>query len=91
MWLDSRSSGKGDKEEPADVLGWEGTKVTSMMPITEREDRERLGPPTPTPDTWKRFRWQLDVCASLRRRGRSWAWSISRTDTWCRCLLGTLM
>lgn len=63
MWLDSRSSGRGDKEELADVLGWEGTKVTIMMPITEREDGERLGPPTPTSDTWKCFRWQLDcVC-----------------------------
>ena len=63
MWLDSRSSGKGDKEEHADILGWEGTKVTSMRPIMVKEDQERLGPPTPTSDTWKCFRWQLDcVC-----------------------------
>lgn len=29
-----------------------------------KEDQDRLGPPTPTSDTWKSFRWQLD-CVSL--------------------------
>lgn len=36
-----------------------------MMPITEKGRQRvwRLGLPTPTSDTWKYFRWQLDcVC-----------------------------
>lgn len=36
MWLDSRSFVKGNRKETADVLGWEGTKVTNMKPITEK-------------------------------------------------------
>lgn len=37
--------------------------MMNMKPITEKEDRGRLGPPTPTSDTRKCFGWQLDcVC-----------------------------
>lgn len=49
MWLDSRGSGKGDKEEPADVLGREGTKVTSMMPIMVKGKKTKTGWDLPHP------------------------------------------
>lgn len=43
MWLDSRSYGKGNRKETADVLGWEGTKVTNMKPITEKRRQREAG------------------------------------------------
>lgn len=43
MWLNSRSFGKGKRKETADVLGWEGTKVTNMEPITEKGRQREAG------------------------------------------------
>lgn len=43
MWLNSRSFGKGKRKEMADVLGWEGTKVTNMEPITEKGRQREAG------------------------------------------------
>lgn len=43
MWLDPRSFKKRARKEPADVVGREGTKVTSMMPITEKGRQKGCG------------------------------------------------